>query len=207
MQLKAILNRVQPHKGFVYAGIEFEGTKKPVLLVKVRPDLRTSARCSGCLEVGPGYDTLGERRFEFVPLWGLSVFFLYAMRRLDCRKCGVTVEAVPWAEGKSHLTKAYAWFLASWAKRMSWQEVARAFNTTWENVFHSVEKAVAWGLQHRNLENITAIGMDEVLWQRGYKFLTVVYQIDSGCRRLLWVGRDRTLKTTLRFFRWFGRPL
>jgi transposase len=41
--------------------------------------------------------------------------------------------------------------------------------------------------------------------QRGYKFLTVVYQIDNGCRRLLWVGRDRTVKTMLRFFRELGK--
>ena len=64
---------------------------------------------------------------------------------------------------------------------------------------------MVWGLAHRDLTGITAIGLDEVLWQRGYKFLTVVYQIDSGCRRLLWVGQDRTLKTTLSFFRWLGK--
>ena len=205
MQLKVILNRVQPHKGFVYEGFEFTGGKKPALKVTLRPDKRASPACSGCQQPGPGYDTLEPRHFEFVPLWGICVFFIYAMRRVDCRRCGVTVEAVPWAEGKSHLTKAYAWFLATWAKRMSWKEVATAFHTSWENVFRSVEKAVEWGLAHRDLTGITAIGIDEVLWQRGYKFLTVVYQIDSGCRRLLWLGQDRTLKTTLRFFRWFGK--
>ncbi len=76
--------------------------------------------------------------------------------------------------------------------------------TSWENVFRSVESVVQLGLAHRDLSGITAIGMDEVLWHRGYKFLTVVYQIDNGCRRLLWVGQDRTLKTTLRFFRGLG---
>jgi len=48
------------------------------------------------------------------------------MRRVDCLSYGVRVELVPWAEGKNHLTKSYAWFLAGWAKRMSWSEVARA---------------------------------------------------------------------------------
>lgn len=206
MQLKVILNRVQAHKGFVYEGVELKGRRKKMLLeVTVRPDKRASPKCSGCQQPCPGYDTLEPRHFEFVPLWGICVFFIYAMRRVDCRKCGVTVEVVPWAAGKSHLTKAYAWFLASWAKRMSWKEVATAFHTSWENVFRSVEKAVEWGLAHRDLTGITAIGMDEVLWHRGYKFLTVVYQIDSGCRRLLWLGQDRTLKTTLRFFRWLGK--
>jgi hypothetical protein len=43
-------------------------------------------------------------RFQFVPLWGMAVIFLYAMRRVDCRRCGVKVERVPWAEGKNQLT-------------------------------------------------------------------------------------------------------
>lgn len=207
MQLKTILNRVQRYRGFVYREAKFvEGFAAAVVLhVLLVPDARTQPTCSGCGTKGPGYDTLGERWFEFVPLWGIPVFFLYSMRRVDCRKCGVIVEAVPWAEGKSHLTKAYAWFLAGWAKRMSWKEVATAFHTSWENVFRSVERAVVWGLAHRDLTGITAIGIDEVLWHHGYKFLTVVYQIDSGCRRLLWLGPDRTLKTTLRFFRWLGK--
>ena len=50
------------------------------------------------------------RRFEFVPLWGIRVFFLYPLRRVDCPDCGVKVERVPWAQGKSPITTTYAWF-------------------------------------------------------------------------------------------------
>ena len=82
--------------------------------------------------------------------------------------------------------------------------MAEALQTSWERVFRSVEMAVTWGLAHRDLEGVRSIGIDEVLWHRGYKFLTVVYQIDAGVRRLLWVGQDRKAKTLLRFFRWFG---
>jgi transposase len=139
-----------------------------------------------------------------VPVWNIPVSFVYAMRRVDCVRCGVTVEVVPWAEGKQHLTKTYAWFLAGWAKRMSWKEVAEAFHTTWENVFRSVEMAVEWGRGHMNLDGIEAIGIDEILWKRGYKFLTLVYQIDERCKRLLWIGRERRVKTLLGFFRWLG---
>jgi transposase len=135
---------VQKQPGFVYRKAQFVQPKKgpEVLEIQLEPDARTHPTCSGCGEKGPGYDTLRPRRFEFVPLWGLAVFFLYAMRRVDCGSCGVTVERVPWAEGKSPLTKAYMWFLASWAKRMSWKEVAEAFRCSWEKVFLSVEKAV-----------------------------------------------------------------
>lgn len=131
--------------------------------------------------------------------------FVYAMRRVECPTCGVVVERVPWGSGKSQATTTYAWFLARWAKRLSWSEVADAFQTSWERVFRSVEMAVTWGLEHRDLDGVVAIGIDEVLWRKPYKFLTLVYQIDQGARRLLWVGQDRTVKTLLRFFRAFGR--
>ena len=147
------------------------------------------AICSGCGRPGPGYDRLPERRFEFVPLWGITVYFVYALRRVDCRSCGVTVERVPWARGKCHLTTSYRWFLARWAKRLSWEEVARIFHTNWRNVFESVKHAVFWGFLHQDLERIEAIGVDEIQWQRGHHYLTLVYQIEDGMKRLLWVAQ------------------
>lgn len=205
MQIKTILNRVEKHPSFVYGAVGFRDLEdRPTLEVEVRPRSNARPVCSGCGRRRAGYDTLGPRRFEFVPLWGIAVYFVYAMRRVACPSCGVVVERVPWANGKSPVTTTYAWFLARWAKRLSWSEVAEAFQTTWERVFRSVEMAVTWGLAHRALTNVTAIGVDEVLWHKGYKFLTVVYQIDAGMRRLLWVGEDRKAKTLLRFFRWFG---
>ena len=74
----------------------------------------------------------------------------------------VRVEALPWATGKHRLTDAYAWFLAGWAKRLSWQEVAAAFPTSWDTVHRAVRMAVDWGLAHRDLTNIEAIGVDEL---------------------------------------------
>jgi transposase len=206
MLLKTILNRVQTQPGFVYGAVRFVEARGAVgVEVEIRRRVGGRPTCSGCARPGPGYDTLPARRFEFVPLWGLAVFFSYAMRRVECRTCGVRVETVPWAEGKHHLTTTYAWFLARWAKRLSWTEVAEAFRTTWEHVFHSVEMAVTWGRDHCDLTGITAIGIDEIQWQRGHKYLTLVYQLDAGRKRLLWLGPDRKVKTLLRFFRWLDK--
>ena len=138
-------------------------------------------------------------------MWGNQVFFVYAPRRVECPSCGIRVEKMPWAEGKHRLTETYAWFLAGWAKRLSWQEVAVAFRTSWDHVFCSVERSVIWGRQHQDLSGIEAIGVDEIAWQRGHRYLTLVYQIDGHCKRLLWIGEKRTVKTLLRFFRWLGR--
>jgi len=206
MQLKTILNRVQKFNSFVYGAIRWVNeAKEPTVEVELHARANSRAICSGCGHRRPGYDKLPERRFEFIPLWGIKVFFLYAPRRVECRRCGVKVERMPWVSGKHQLTEAYAWFLAGWARRLSWSEVADAFRTTWDHVFSSVEMAVSWGREHRDLSGIEAIGVDEIAWQRGHKYLTLVYQIDTSCRRLLWIGQERKTKTLLRFFRWLGK--
>jgi len=206
VQLKTILNRVERHRSFVYGKAEFVNSARgPGIEVEIRPRANSRAICSGCERPGPGYDTLPPRRFEFVPLWGFLVFFVYAMRRVECGDCGVKVEKVPWAQGKQRLTTTYAWFLASWAKRMTWTDVARAFRTSWDSVFRAVEQAVEWGRAHMDLTGVTSIGIDEISLRRGHRFLTLVYQIDEARRRLLWVGEHREAKTLLRFFRWFGK--
>ena len=209
MQLQTILNQVEPFKSFVYRQVrwgvpESEGDR-PVLEVLIESRANGRALCSGCGCAAPGYDRLAQRQFEFVPLWGLAVFFLYSMRRVACPRCGVTVEQVPWCDGKHSLTTTYRWFLAGWAKRLSWKGVADAFHTSWQNVFRSVKHAVSWGLAHRDLSGIESLGVDEVQWQCGHNYLTLVYQIDSSCKRLLWIGQARTTKTFLRFFRWLGK--
>jgi len=202
VQVKTVLNRVHKIKGFVYERDRFVGD---VIEVDVRARRGSRAYCSGCGRRGSTYDHLASRRFAFVPLWGIAVYLLYAMRRVNCPRCGVTVEMVPWAAGKRHLTHAYAVFLARWARRLSWREVGRIFRTSWENVFRSVAWVVEYGLKHRSLEGVTAIGVDEVQFQKGHRYLTVVYQIDANCRRLLWIGKDRTARTLLSFFRMLGK--
>jgi len=143
--------------------------------------------------------------FEFIPLWGYVVFFLYHVRRVNCDQCGVKVEELPWGKGKNHLTKAYMQFLANWSKSLSWQEVAKHFQTSWEKVFRSVEYIVQWGLSHRSLEGVTAIGVDEIQWRKGHKYLTLVYQINRNCIRLLWIGKERTEESFTKFFDSLGK--
>ena len=156
MLVKTVLNRVHKVKGFVYEKARFKGDQ---IEIEVRPRQGSRPICSGCSQPGPGYDTLSQRRFAFVPLWAISVFLIYARRRVDCPRCGVTVEQIPWAEGKHRLTHAYAVFLARWARRLSWREVSLIFKTSWENVYRSVAWVVEYGLAHRSLDGITVIGV------------------------------------------------
>ena len=91
MELTTILNRCRRFRGFVYEHARFSTDKKSIEVI-LRPRKGSAAVCSRCHLPAPGYDQLAERRFEFIPLWGLFVFLLYA--------CGVSTAAAaaqsPW---------------------------------------------------------------------------------------------------------------
>jgi transposase len=196
LTVKTLLNLTQPFRGFVYRCVRVVGPEgAPRVEVRVDPHAQGCPGCSRCLLPCPGYDTLPERGWSHVPLWGIAVDYIYRPRRVECPVHGVVVEHIPWTEGKRPFTKAMMGFLARWARRLSWRETARVFGTSWEAVYRSVEWYVEWGLANRILEGVKAIGIDEIHWgpgKRGANFLTVIYQIDAGCRRLLWVGPKRT---------------
>jgi transposase len=203
LEVKTILNRIQHFAGFIYQEIRLCRSARGRLHIDVHivPHQGMRGKCSQCRKPAPGYDQLPQRPWLFVPLWGIQTFFLYAPRRVQCPEHSVVVEHIPWSDGKRPVTIAMMCFLSRWARKLSWRETARAFHTSWECVYRSVEWFVQWGLAHRKLENVRSIGVDELHWGKGKRadnFLTVIYQIDSHCRRLLWVGRRRTQATLRR---------
>lgn len=135
------------------------------------------------------------------------MFLVYRRRRVNCPACGIVVEEVPWATGKHQLTKVYKQFLAHWVRQLSWKETAAAFHTSWEKVRQAVEYVVSWGLEHRTLGPLQAIGVDEIQYAKGHPCLTLVYQIDAQLTRLLWVGKERTAETFEGFFTLIGQEL
>jgi transposase len=204
MRLPRILNHCHPIPGFVYERASFAEDAQTIL-IPIRPRKRSAAICSGCHQPAPGYDqSRTPRRFEFIGFWGYLVFLVYCMRRVNCKQCGVVVEEVPWGMGKHTSTRVHMHFLGHWARKLSWQETAEEFRTSWDKVRDAVEYLVTWGLEHRILGAIRAIGVDEIQRGKGHKYLTLVYQIDQGCTRLLWIGKERTVKTFQEFFAMLG---
>ena len=117
LALKTLLNRVEPMKGFVYESSRIHPAGKtrrgdlsatPSIEIGLRAHHSQSGHCSQCLRPAPGYDTLPERRFQFVPLWGMPTWFLYTPRRLECDQCGIHVEHPPWALGKRPVTQSWS---------------------------------------------------------------------------------------------------
>lgn len=212
MKLKTILNRLQPLKRFIYQEtcmvLDRRGQWK--VDISIRPHRQRAACCSRCGRPLATYDTLPERIWAFVPILNVPAFLHYSPRRVNCPEHGVVVEALPWSDGKRPYSKALMLFLGNWARRLSWKETALIFKVSWQAVYRSVEWMVEWGLAHRELANITAIGVDELHVGNGKKsknYLTLIYQIDAQCRRLLWVGQTRRAAALRKGLQSLGKPV
>jgi transposase len=203
MLLKTILNSVTNYKSFHFGKVSFpeKGNETQLIDVEIFPRKNSQATCSECGKKCPTYDTARtHRRFEFVPLWNIPVFFLYKMRRVTCPSHGVIIEGVPWGDGKCTQTIEQRQFLANWARRLSWSEVAECFNTTFGKVYRAVKWIVDWGMEHRNLDNVESLGVDEIQIRKGHNYATLVYQLDAGNKRLLGIEEGRTEESLEKFF-------
>jgi len=173
------------------------------IVVYLFPDRRCKVVCSSCGKQGPGYDTLKERRWKHVPLWGIPVTLVYSPRRVECSNCGIRVEAIPWTQGKSPLSLPLSVVLATWSKLVAWKVVGELFGFHWNTVRKAVKNVVDYGLANRDLGNLIYIGIDEISRKRGHVYHTQVYDLLE--KRLLWSGEDRTSETLEAFFDYLGQ--
>jgi transposase len=207
MLIKTLLNKIEKYSSFVhkrvYIGVQ---DLQECLVIEIAARRKSSGKCPICKKPCSTYDTARKSRFfAYIPIWGYPVYFSYKPRRVSCIRDGIRTEYLPWCDGKERITNTYKIFLGSWAKRLSWAEVALVYRTSWDTVFNSVKWLVEQGLKMRILDDIESIGIDELQVFKGHNYMTLVYQIDRRCKRLLWCGKDRTSKTLLKFFKFLGK--
>ena len=200
MLVESLIKETVALQGFRVATVQQTGDG---LEAKLMSDGRYAPRCGVCGRRARYRDTRRARRFRHVPLWGIDVHLVYAPRRVMCEHCGgVHVELLPWVAGKRQFTRALVVTLATWARMLTWKQVAALFHCSWSTVATAVDEAVVYGLEHRDLTNVTHIGIDEISRKRGHVYVTNVYDLNN--RHLLWSGEDRAKKTLEGFFDWFG---
>ena len=92
--------------------------------------------------------------------------------------------------------------LATWSRALPWQQVAKLFGCAWGTVAAAVEEAVAYGLSHRDLGELTHVGIDEISRKRGHVYVTNVYDLIT--KRLIWSGEGRSEDTLNACFDFLG---
>jgi len=183
----------------VIEAIEFDEDEQ-LLVAHVRPRKRTRGRCGRCGRRSPGYDAgEGRRRWRALDLGTIQTVLEADAPRVRCRDHGPTVAAVPWARHATGHTYAFdaqvAWLATQCSKsaitelmRIAWRTVGAIITRVWADV-----EAV-----HDRFADLRRIGIDEISYKRGQRYLTVVVDHDSG--RLVWAAPGREKATLERFF-------
>jgi transposase len=170
------------------------------VVARVRPRRRDQARCPACRRRCPRHDRGdGQRRWRALDLGTVKAFVVAEAPRVDCRRHGVRVAWVPWARHD-------AWFTHSFEQQVAWLTVActrtavcALMRISWTTVGAICARVVADQLTTFDpLEGLRRIGIDEIHYRKGHRYLTVVVDHDSG--RLVWAAPGRSEKTVEAFF-------
>jgi transposase len=183
--------------------VEFDGDAE-LLVAHVRPTKRQRGRCGVCRRRSPGYDAgAGRRRWRALDLGTIRAELEAEAPRVRCREHGVVVAAVPWARHDAGHTHAFdeqvAWLATQASKstvtelmRIAWRTVGSIITRVWADVEATEDR----------FANLRRIGIDEISYKKGHKYLMVV--VDHDTRRLVWTAPGRTSATVAEFFDLLG---
>jgi transposase len=171
-----------------------------VLVACIRPLRSARGRCGECGRRAPWYDRgEGRRRWRALDLGTIPVWLEADAPRVNCPEHGPTVRAVPWARHGAGHTRVFdeqvAWLATQCSKaavtelmRIAWRTVGAIITRVWADV----EKL------YDRFAGLRRIGIDEISYKRGHRYLTVVVDHDSG--RLVWAAPGRDKATLAAFF-------
>jgi transposase len=180
--------------------LETDGRGQEMIIAQVRVKAGVARRCSRCQRRCPGYDTSADpRRWRGLDLGATPVFLQARTSRVSCGEHGVVVAAVPWARPGSRFTIAFEDTAAWLVCHATLSVVAMLLRVAWRSVADIVTRVVAdrAGKIDR-LAGLRRIGIDEISYRKGQRYLMVVVDHDTG--RLVWAGKNRNAATLNSFF-------
>jgi transposase len=179
--------------------VEFDEDEQ-VLVVRVRPGRRARGRCGQCLRRRRGYDQGdGRRRWRHLDAGLLQVWLEADAPRVSCPQHGVVVAHVPWARHDAGHTRAFddtvAWLATAAAK----STVCELLRIAWRTVGSIITRVAGEAMATRDrFAGLRRLGIDEISFKRGHRYLTVV--VDHDTRRLVWAAPGRDKATLNKFF-------
>jgi transposase len=162
----------------------------------------TIPRCSGCgCRVDKGYDER-QRYWRHLDLAGMRLLLRYKIRRVECPRCGVRVELVPWAEGDSWFTRDFEEHTAYLAQTTDKTTVVNMMRIAWATVGNIARRVVDRFRPGDPLDGLKQIGIDELSYRRHHEYVTVV--IDHVAQRVVWARPGKDAATLAEFFKELG---
>jgi len=171
------------------------------LIIDVKPSWR-KPRCGICNKKGAGYDTQKPRLWRHLSLGRWMIWLRYTPRRVDCPHCGVHVEAVPWALHASRFTRDFENMVTWLTQRSDKTTVHHLMGINWRTVGQIISRVVPLLQDKKRLKDLYVIGVDEISYRKGHKYVTLV--VDHLKRHVVWAAEGKSADTLNAFFEELG---
>jgi transposase len=194
VRITSLLKKLLGMKQIVVEGARAEGG---ALVIAARPSWRR-ARCSGCGRKRPGYDVLPSRQWRHLDFGGIEVELEYCPRRVECRRCGVVVERVPWAaDSVTRFTEDFEQQITYLTQRCDKTSIGYTFRIAWATVGRIVARVVKRKRPPRPLADLRYIGVDELSYRKQHHYVTLVSDHEEG--HTVWGAEGKGADTLLAF--------
>jgi transposase len=211
--MRAFVEQVGGWAGYEVVNVTIEdarepdalGDPAPRLMIELRATRETPQRCSRCGEVVVEIHDVTPRRVRDLPIMQWDTWLIVPRARLQCPRCGPTVEAIPWLDRYQRMTKRLADKIARLAQVLPIKQVAAWFGVHWETVKQIDRRALAarlGPLEAVDLRGVRRIAIDEFALHRGQTYATLVVDVET--KRVLWVSRGRDADALTGFFTRLG---
>ena len=195
MRVCTAFNRILQLPAASVCSVEFTDTG---LVLGLRRSRRRKLVCPCGAKSWSRYDT-SRRRWRHLNFGATRVFLEADVFRLDCRACRrVRTEQVPWARAGARHTRDFEDVVGWLAQRTDKTTVSKLMGCSWETVDHVAARLVEEHLNDARLNSLYRIGVDEISYKRGHRYLTVVADHDTG--NVVWVSPERTKTGFEQFF-------
>ena len=191
MRVTTAFNNLLGLPGASVTDVSF-GAEAVVVTVRMRRRRRV---CAGCGQIGRRLQIHDRRikRWRHLDLGSSRCVIECELRRLRCRDCGVRLEPVPWARPGAAHTRDFEDVVAWLAQQMAKTPIAGLLRIAWDTVGRIVERVIAERLDERRLSDLVAIGVDEISYRRGQRYLTSVVNHRAGA--IVWCAPGRNSAT------------
>lgn len=181
------------------------GTGAPQITIELRAVPDTPRTCSRCETTTTAVHDISSRRVRELPILEAETWLLVPLARVQCPRCGPTVERLPWLDRYARMTTRFAASVARLAQVLPIKHVAAWFGLSWDTVQAIDQAAMAARLgpiTATTLAGVRRIVIDEFALHKGRQYATVVAQPET--REVLWVGRGRRREDLRLFFDLLG---
>jgi len=141
-----------------------------------------------------------KRVFRAVPMGGKPVFFQLDVQRVQCHVCNAVRQVrLGFADPRRTYTRGFERYAVGLLRHVTIKDVAAHLGVSWDTIKDIQKRRLRRRFSRPKLKHLRRIAIDEICIGRGYQYLTVVLDLQSGA--VVYVGDGKGSEALVSFWK------